>query len=79
MKREDRELLSRLRRANNRIADDTLSVVLGVDAADGEPSAEALRAIADELDVVAADLRARADTIPLTVDAVDLDGVEPPR
>lgn len=75
---DDRELLSRLRRASNRIADDTMSVVLGVDSADGEPSAEGLRAIADELDQVAADLRARADMIPLTVDAVEPAEFQPP-
>lgn len=67
MRREDRELLSRLRRASSRLASDTMSV-LGVDAADGRPSPEGLRALAAELDQVAEDLRARADQVANTVD-----------
>lgn len=72
---EDRQLLSRLQTASRRLVDITLSI-LGVDAAEGRPSAERLRALAEELDSVAADLRARADQVTNTVDAVEQVEVE---
>jgi hypothetical protein len=72
---EDRTLIVRLRSVHANVAA-TVTGLLGVGLADGHPPAAPLRSLADHLARLVVDLRARADQLDDTVDAVEVPEVE---
>jgi hypothetical protein len=72
---EDRALLARLRNVGADIAA-IVTGLLGAGLAEGCPPAGPLRGLADHMEALASDLRARADQLDNTVNVVEAREIE---
>jgi hypothetical protein len=77
MKPQDRALVGRLRSVHANVAA-TVTGLLGVDLADECPPSKPLRSLADHLDSIAVDLRARADQLDGIEDAIEVPEIGSP-